>query len=189
MDVFLQCPELEIKLPSTPEEWERIRSGFARKSTNGIMRGCVGALDGFLQPVTTPKTKECKSNPRAYYSGHYNTPGLNCQGVCDSDLRSLHFSVVAPGKTADCKAYEFTGLNDIVDKLPSGIYLVGDAAYMLTEHMLVPFTGAEKLDVEKDAYNFFQSQVRIRIEMAFGCLTTKWRILRRKLETSLKVSS
>ena len=97
--------------------------------------------------------------------------------------------MVAPGKTPDCKAYEFTGLKDIVDNLPSGIYVVGDAAYMLSEHMLVPFTGAEKLDVEKDAYNFFQSQVRIRIEMAFGRLTTKWRVLRRKLETSLKVSS
>ena len=59
---------------------------------------------------------------------------------------------------------------------------------MLTENMLVPFTGAEKLDVEKDAYKFFQSQVRIRIEMAFGRLTTKWQILRRKLETSLEVS-
>ena len=189
LDAVLQCPELAIKLPSTPEQWERIRIGFARKSTNGIMRGCVGAIDGFLQPVTTPRLKECNNNPRAYFSGHYNTTGLNCQGLCDSHLRFLHFSVIAPGKTADCRAYEDTGLPNIVNNLPSGIYIVGDAAYMLTEHMLVPFTGAEKLDIEKDAYNFFQSQIRIRIEMAFGRLTTKWRILRRKLETSLKVSS
>jgi hypothetical protein len=189
LDSVLQCPELSIDLPSTPEQWESVRRGFANKSTNGIMRGCVGAVDGFLQPVITPRLKECNNNPRAYFSGHYGTTGLNCQGLCDSDLRFLHFSVIAPGKTADCRAFEDTGLMAVVDNLPSGIYLVGDAAYMLTEHMLVPFTGSEKLDVEKDAYNFFQSQVRIRIDMAFGRLTTKWRILRRKLESSLMVSS
>ena len=37
-----------------------------------------------------------------------------------------------------------------------------------------PFTGSQQADPTKDAYNFFLSQVRIRIEMAFGLLTTKW---------------
>jgi hypothetical protein len=71
----------------------------------------------------------------------------------------------------------------------SGAFIAGDAAYVLTEHLLVPFTGSCKEDADKDSYNFYLSQLRIRIEMAFGLLTTKWHILRRKLERSLTNSS
>jgi hypothetical protein len=37
-------------------------------------------------------------------------------------------------------AYEETGLHKIIYKLPSGLYVAGDAAYIVTEHLLVPFT-------------------------------------------------
>ena len=38
----------------------------------------------------------------------------------------------------------------------------------------------------KDTYNFYLSQLRIRIEMSLGLLTNKWRILRRPLQVKLK---
>ena len=57
---------------------------------------------------------------------------------------------------------------DKIQKLAPGRFLVGDAAYELTEHLLTPFTGSQRLDQGKDAFNFYLSQVRIRIEMAFG---------------------
>ena len=43
---------------------------------------------------------------------------------------------------------------------------------------MIPFTSAEILGEGYRAYNFYLSQLRIRIEMAFGLLTTKWRRLR-----------
>jgi hypothetical protein len=104
-------------------------------------------------------------------------------------LRFLFFSVIAPGQTNDAVAFEQTLLHEIIEKMASGTYIAGDAAYIQTEHMLVPFTGSCKQDPDKDSYNFYLSQLRIRIEMAFGLLTTKWRILRRNLETSLKNSA
>ena len=37
-----------------------------------------------------------------------------------------------------------------------------------------------------DAYNFYLSQLRIRIEMAFGLLCGKWAILQQRLQLDLK---
>ena len=59
------------------------------------------------------------------------------------------------------------------------MYLVGNAAYQLSDVMLVPFTGSQHCDDSgKDSFNFFLSQVCIRIKMAaFGLLQTKWGVL------------
>jgi hypothetical protein len=43
-----------------------------------------------------------------------------------------------------------------------------------------------EVTVVKDAYNFFLSQMWIQIEMAFGLLCNKWRILQRPLQVRLK---
>jgi hypothetical protein len=78
------------------------------------------------------------------------------------------FGVVAPGKCGDQVAFERTPLYDYVRNLPPGYYLIGDAAYSVEDSLLTPFTGGHRNDAIKDAYNFFLSQLRIRIEMAFG---------------------
>ena len=52
--------------------------------------------------------------------------------------------------------------------------------------MLVPFSGYPKFLTHKRSYNFYLSQLRIRIEMAFGLLTTKFRIFQSNLEFSLE---
>ena len=181
---------LQINLPQTAEEWESVRMGFERKSRDGLFHGTCGAIDGFFQATTRPKKSDVRGNVLAYFSGHYKQFGLNCQAACDSDLRFLYFGVVGPGKTNDNVAYEFAKeLKEAVGNLPLGLYMVGDAAYTLQEHLLIPFTGSQKDDPNSDAFNFYLSQLRIRIEMAFGRLTNKWRILRGRLQGSLETCS
>jgi DDE superfamily endonuclease len=111
------------------------------------------------------------------------------QAVCDAKCRFQFFGVVAPGKCGDQVAFERTPLFQYAQQLPDGFYLIGDAAYSVGEKMLTPFTGGHRGDPSKDAYNFFLSQLRIRIEMSFGLLTNKWRILHAPLQTSLQLSS
>ncbi len=45
----------------------------------------------------------------------------------------------------------------------------------------MPFTGSQRDNSGKDAFKFFLSQVRSRIEMAFGLLQTHWGILNKPL--------
>jgi hypothetical protein len=185
---ILTCDALRIRHPEAGDDWEVVRSNFHSKSEEGIIRGCVGAIDGFFQPTKCPTVKDSIGNVRAYFSGHYNRYGLNCQALCDSDLRFMFFGVMGPGNKSDQPAYEETGLVAIVENLPAGLFIAADAAYIVTEHVLIPFTGSQRQDRVKDTFNFFLSQLRIRIENAFGLLTTKWRILRKPLECSLKVN-
>ena len=53
----------------------------------------------------------------------------------------------------------------------------------------MPFTGSQRDDSGQDAFNFFLSQVRIRIEMAFGLLQTKWGVLNKPLQGSLRTAA
>ena len=91
-----------------------------------------------------------------------------------------------PGATNDASAYKRSSLSDIVEALPRTCYIVGDNAYTPTEHLPVPFSGSEKDDPTKDTFTFHLSQLRIRIEMAFGRLVSKWRIFKSPLCVALK---
>ena len=64
------APELDIVMPQTPQEWDIVYNQYKSKSTNEIMAGCVGAIDGFFQRTKRPSSKEAP-NVLAYYSGHY----------------------------------------------------------------------------------------------------------------------
>ena len=181
------CHDLNIKLPSDVDAIKCIAEGFQRKSTgDGAMEGCIGALDGFLLRITAPSKNECGGNVTAYYSGHYCCYGLNVQALCDSDCQFLYFSVAAPGKTNDARAIKKTSLLPWIEKLPPGFFVACDCAYSISEHLIGPFAGPERFVETNDAFNFYLSQLRIRIEMAFGLLVTKWRILQAPLSIKLK---
>lgn len=107
--------------------------------------------------------------------------GINVQAACDSKCRFVYASLAAPGGANDIAAFRKTSLYHLIEALPLGKFVLGDNAYVSTEHLLTPFPGEQKNDPTKDAYNFHISQLRIRIEMTFGRLTNKWRIFKRPL--------
>jgi len=78
-----------------------------------------------------------------------------------------------------------TMLPEKIEALPLGKYVLADNAYACTEHLLTPFAGNQKNDFVNSAYNFYLSQCRIQIEMAFGFLTNKWRIFKHPLQQRL----
>ncbi|KAI2492824.1 DDE superfamily endonuclease [Fragilaria crotonensis] len=101
LDAVLNCKELDIVFPDTDEDLKSTALKFANKSSERVMIGCVGAIDGLFVKICRPSMKDCGYNPQAYFSGHYMAHGLNVQAVCDSDRRFTFFGVVAPGKSSD----------------------------------------------------------------------------------------
>ena len=90
----------------------------------------------------------------------------------------------------DARAFRrLSGLKFWLDNLEDGFFCSGDNAYPLKNTMLIPYSGSQRFDEYRDVYNFYLSQMRIRIEMAFGRLTTKWRIFRKDLSYSTKKNS
>jgi len=126
---------------------------------------------------------------RAFYSGHYQCPGLDIQAVCDSKCRFIYFSVAAVGSTPDCSAFAKTDLPELLGNLPYPYYIPGDCAYICTNKLLIPYAGSHHDDSAKDSFNFHLSQLRIKIEQAFGMMVNKWRVLKRPLELSLEHTS
>ena len=157
---ILCCNELAYKFPTTNEEIKQVANDFKRHSTNNVIDGCVGCLDGLLLQIQTPSASET-GNVKAYFSGHYRTYGVNVQAACDSRCRFIYASVAAPGGTNDITAFRKTSLYNLVESLPLGKYIIGDNAYICTEHILTPFPGEQKKEPKKDAYNFYLSQLRV----------------------------
>ena len=172
---------LPLPLPTTPDELKELALAWDGKSgAFGAYYGCVGAIDGWLCCTNKPVRVH---NPAHYYSGHYQRHGVNVQAIADSNLRFLYFGVIGPGRMNDGRAFSnCLELQAWLKRLPAQYFLVGDNAYPLSDKVLIPFSGAAKHVLYNRSYNFYLSQLRIRVEMAFGLLTTKWRIFRKDIE-------
>jgi hypothetical protein len=96
-------------------------------------------------------------------------------------------SIRYPASTSDCLAFESSKLyNDLEDGLlAEGLCLFGDNAYLNSPFLATPYPNVS--GGYKDAYNFFHSQLRIRVECAFGMLVHRWGILRSAIPKGISV--
>jgi hypothetical protein len=113
---------------------------FSTISTDGVINGCVGCIDGLLVKIRTPQPSET-GHVKSYFSGHYQLYGINIQAVCDHNCRFVNVSCAAPGGTNDIRAYQQTPLPNLIEQMPLGLYIVGDNAYVCTDRLLTPFSG------------------------------------------------
>jgi DDE superfamily endonuclease len=180
MKLIINCKELQINLPKNEVECQVAAEGFQSISCKGAIANCIGVVDGYLLRIYTP-TKTDAGNVKSYFSGHYQCHGINLQAVCDHHCRFIFVSVAAPGSVNDRDAIQENGLQSALDKLPKIYVVIGDAAYQASERIVPMFFGVNRRDPQCDNFNFYASQCRIRIEMAFGLMQMKWGILWRPI--------
>jgi hypothetical protein len=185
MLAIVACPQLQIKFPTTEEELKESALGFESVSTGGCISNCVTVIDGYHLAIQTPPKKEAK-NVQSFFSGHYQSYGVNIQAACDHNCRFQFIGVGGPGVMSDRDAINESGLSELINNLPGMYCAIGDCAYVANEHLVPIFGGALALIPRNDNFNFFASQLRIRIEMAFGLMVKKWGVLQRPLTHSLK---
>jgi hypothetical protein len=125
---------LQIRFPQTEEECKEAAGGFESVSHRGVIRNCVSVVDGFLLGIQTPP-KSKVSNVRSFFSGHYKCSGLNVQAAGDHQSRFTYIAVAGPGVMGDNDALGECKLGELIEKLPPGYVVIGDAAYTPTEHM------------------------------------------------------
>lgn len=181
---IILSPALAISFPNTLEGIEVLARGFQNLSDDGLLSGHVGPIDGWLCPIRTPRKNEV-GRVRAFFSGHYQRYGLNVLAACDAHCRFTAVSVNNSGGTNDNIALvKWAFLYSIMKRLPLGRYFSGDNAFPNCRYIMTPFTEPQLRTNgrARDAYNFYLSQLCIRIEMAFGLLVSKWRVLKKPLE-------
>ena len=126
----------------------------------------------------TPSKKEVH-NVWSYFSGHYQTYGVNILAACDHNCHFLFISVAGPGVMGDQQAVVECGLSKLVESTFRLLYCKVDCAYTPMEKLL-PIYRSEQVARERyDNYNFYASQLCIHIEMAFGLMVKRWSILQK----------
>jgi DDE superfamily endonuclease len=182
--LIIECKALEIKFPKTIQECKAAAEGFRNISHKEAITNCIGCADGYLLRIYTPP-KSLAGNVKSYFSGHYQCHGINIQAVCDHHSRFIFFTIAAPGSTNDRDAINETELPKALEAVPDNFVIIADAAYEPTERVVPMFYGVSRTDAEHDNFNFYASQCRIRIEMAFGLMQMKWGILWRPMRIKL----
>ena len=159
--------------------------------SNGVIGGCIGALDGWFVKIKKPSTRAGVKNAKSVYSrkGFF---ALNVQAIVDKKKRVLFRSIISRGAEHDSTAFKNSRLyqwlmhnwKSLMDK---GYYFIGDSAYALKSFLLTPYDNAMHGTTE-DNYNFFHSSSRISVECAFGEIDLRWGILWKELEYSLELN-
>jgi hypothetical protein len=185
-----------LEMPGLPlddiENLDKLSQGFSesRLHDNPLV-GCVGAVDGIAVKIAKPR--DCFV-PRNYYcrKGFYSAP---FQAIVDARYRFLSLSSVVCGSTHDSLAFRasFIGEKLYSQGLPTGYWVAGDAAYVCSESLLVPFCAVQLQHEEegewRDSFNYFQSSFRVHVEQAFGIFVNRFGILWRPLEFDLPKAS
>lgn len=190
VDAINMHPDFAIKFPDTDEEQEKVAEGFKKISSAGI-DCCAGAVDGILIWIKRPSAKDCKEtgcDAMKFLCGRKEKFGLNCQAVCDARGKFLDMSIMFPGSTSDCLAFEGSTLYRKLENglLKYGLCLFGDNAYINSRFMATPYPG--RTSTWHDSYNFYHSQIRIRIECAFGIFVQRWGLLRSAIPNRINVA-
>jgi DDE superfamily endonuclease len=151
---------------------------------------CVGAVDGILIWILKPSPSCCidsKCDASKFFCGRKHKSGLNCQAVADFRGRFLDMSIKYPASTSDCLAFESSKLYEDLEKglLDEGLCIFGDNAYINSPFVATPYPNVS--GGYKDAYNFFHSQLRIRVECAFGMFVHRWGILRSSIPCGISI--
>jgi hypothetical protein len=177
---------LDIVFPKDHAVQEEIAAGFKAKS-DANFDGCAGCIDGLLVWMHKPTKKECEATGVGqikYLCGRKSKYGLNLQAICDHKRRFLDVSILFGGSTSDLLAFEASPIRETLAEegfLAPGLCMFGDNAYVNQFFMATPYPNVRmSTNHEKDAYNFYHSQLRINIECAFGMLVARWGFLKKK---------
>ena len=119
------------------------------------MTECVAVLNGYHMAITTTPKKEVH-NVKSYFSGHYQTYGINIQVACNHNCRFLFIGVGGPGVMGDREAVKESSLSELVEKLHSLLYCIGDCAYTPTEHLIPIYSADNATKSQYDKTIFMQ---------------------------------
>jgi DDE superfamily endonuclease len=175
-------PRLDnIHFPKTPDQLDEAAQGFEAISFQGAIPNCVSVIDGYHVKIQVPPASV--GPVRSYFSGHHMNHGVNVQAAVDSRCRFQFIGLGGPGVMSDRDALRTCELEELILGIPSPYMAIGDGGYTAFESLATIYNAYHARWAMYDNFNFFASQLRIRVEMAFGLMTQKWAILRNPLRT------
>uniref|UniRef100_A0A182IEP8 DDE Tnp4 domain-containing protein n=1 Tax=Anopheles arabiensis TaxID=7173 RepID=A0A182IEP8_ANOAR len=188
-DCLVEVLREQVKLPTCSDEWKRIAQGFQDKWN---FPHAIGAIDGKHVMIKSPPHS---GTDYFNYRRHFSIVLL---GVVDANCNFMYADIGAKGRISDGGVFKNSMLhkklerNELGIPSPAPLYqtsrilvpymLLGDKAFPLTKYCLRPFSGfTERGSVERN-FNLRHSTARRSVEMAFGILCGRFRVLRKPIE-------
>ncbi|XP_056292436.1 uncharacterized protein LOC130207772 [Pseudoliparis swirei] len=169
-----------IKVPTT-EEAIGIAQRFEQKFNIPQIIGCI---DGTHIPVLPP------SDGSKDFVNRKGWPSYVLQGVVDDMYRFWSISCKMPGCAHDANVLKQSTLFSQAHLLPKepreingvsiGHFLLGDPAYPLMDWIMKGYTHSPNITPEQESFNVYLSSARTTVEIAFGRLKSRWRVLMKR---------
>ncbi|XP_029158019.1 putative nuclease HARBI1 [Nylanderia fulva] len=161
---FIQWPNEDVAA-NIMEQFESI-CGFPK---------VISAIDGTHIKIRAP------SIDAVSYINRKGFASLNVQVVCDSRGLFTHCYAGEVGSVHDARVFRNSPVARFLETpdlyFPNGSYIIGDAAYPIHPHLLVPFRDNGHLLNRQKNFNYCLSATRMVVERAIGQLKLRFRIL------------
>lgn len=154
---------------------DRIENGFANRWN---FPNCIGAIDGKHVQI------QCPSNSGSAYFNYKQTFSIVLLGLVDDDYNFTAVDIGRYGSCSDGGIFDRSNLKRALKEkklnIPEGSVILGDEAFALTEYLMRPYPRCRVKTYEEKAYNYRHCRAR-RIVLAFGILSSRFRIYRRPI--------
>ncbi|XP_032690661.1 putative nuclease HARBI1 isoform X2 [Odontomachus brunneus] len=135
----------------------------------------IGAIDGTHIKIRAPSVDaNSYINRKGFHS-------INVQVVCDSFGRFTHVYAGQVGSVHDSRVFRNSSIARFVEfpeeYFPSNSHIIGDAAYGIHPHVMVPFRDNGHLTDRQKNFNYCLSSTRMAVERTIGSLKIRFRIL------------
>lgn len=161
---FIQWPD-EVVAADVRDKFAKV-SGFPN---------VIGAIDGTHIKIRAPPTDA------ASYINRKGFPSINVQVVCDSSGLFTHCYAGEVGSVHDARVFRNSPIARFLERpqmyFPNDSHIIGDAAYTIHPHVMVPFRDNGHLTNRQKNFNYCLSSTRMAIERAIGQLKIRFRIL------------
>ena len=156
-----------ISFPRSRQAMQRTKEEFYEMAN---MPNVLGAIDGTLVPIVTPKEFE------PLYVSRKGGHALNILAICDAKLKFTYVVSKYPGATNVAYIWANSRLIRLFENGEiEGGYLLGDSAFALTPFLMTP--KAHPINDAERNYNNAHTHTRVVIERAFGVLKHRFRCL------------
>jgi hypothetical protein len=164
---------VRMQVISWPTEEECITNATVFERRHGFP-GIIGAVDGSHIPIKAP-TKNAVSyiNRKKFHS-------VILQGIASPDMLFIDCYAGEAGSVHDATVFRRSNICGRIPNInfPDQFHLIGDAAYPLLPHLMVPYRNNGHLDNRQINYNKKLSKTRVVIERAFALLKGRFRRLK-----------
>ena len=154
---------------------------------------CIGAIDGTFIKINAPTQSSTDPGAHNSYKKFY---AIQTLAVALPNLTFTYVHTGTPGSHTDAYVLGRSTLMQEaemefkdVDKPNEGWWLLGDGGFPLLWWLIVPWShegSAASTKARRKKFNYIQSSSRTPVEIAFGVLKGRWRILRKGLECNFR---